>query len=84
MRYLGVFLLMGLLHSTWVWGAGPFTYHLPQGAGFDPEAVTVVGEPQTHHIVRYENLYAIAQKYDLGFYELANYHRGLDHFYLPW
>ncbi len=30
----------------------------------DPAAVTVVGEPQTHHIVRYENLYAIAQKYD--------------------
>ncbi len=83
MRFLGAFVLMGFWGGS-AWGAGPFYYRLPQGAGQDPEAVTVVGEPQTHHIVRYENLYAIAQKYDLGFYELANYHRSLDHFYLPW
>jgi len=50
----------------------------------DPEAVTVVGQPQTHHIVRYENLYQIARQYDLGFWELARYQRSLDHFYLPW
>jgi L,D-transpeptidase ErfK/SrfK len=50
----------------------------------DPQAVTVVGEFQSHHIVRYENLYEIARKYDLGFWELARYHRSLDHFYLPW
>jgi hypothetical protein len=63
MRYLGIFLLMGLLSNTAAWGAGPFTYHLPRGAGLDLEAVTVVGEPQTHHLVRYENLYGIARQY---------------------
>ena len=66
------------------WSAGPFKYRLPQGSGVDPQAVTVLGEPQKHHIVRYENLYQISRQYDLGFYELANYHRSLDHFYLPW
>jgi L,D-transpeptidase ErfK/SrfK len=66
------------------WGAGPFTYRFPQGPGIDPNAITVVGQPQTHHIVRYENLYRIARQYDLGFWELANFHRGMDHFYLPW
>ncbi|MCG2771926.1 MAG: L,D-transpeptidase family protein, partial [Desulfobacterales bacterium] len=45
---------------------------------------TVVGQPQTHHIVRYENLYQIAREYDLGFWELARFQRALDHFYLPW
>ena len=85
LRVLGIFLLF------WSWGglgvtcgAGPFTYRLPRGPGVDPEAVTVVGQPQQHHIVRYENLYQIARQYDLGFYELARYHRSLDHFYLPW
>jgi len=66
------------------WGAGPFTYRFPQGPGVDPDAVTVVGQPQTHHIVRYENLYHIARQYDLGFWELARFQRSLDHFYLPW
>jgi L,D-transpeptidase ErfK/SrfK len=66
------------------WGAGPFTFRFPQGAGVDPNAVTVVGQPQTHHIVRYENLYKIARDYDLGFWELAKFHHGMDHFYLPW
>ncbi|OGR09315.1 MAG: hypothetical protein A3K23_02750, partial [Desulfobacca sp. RBG_16_58_9] len=61
-----------------------FRYQLPQGPGVDPEAVTVVGEPQTHHLVRYENLYQIARQYDLGFWELARFQRALDHFYLPW
>jgi L,D-transpeptidase ErfK/SrfK len=65
-------------------GAGPFHYRLPQGSGIDPNAVTVVGRPQSHHIVRYENLYKIARQYNLGFWELAKYHRALDHFYLPW
>jgi L,D-transpeptidase ErfK/SrfK len=64
--------------------AGPFTYRYPQGPGVDPAAVTVVGQPQTHHIVRYENLYKIARDYDLGFWELARFQRSLDHFYLPW
>jgi L,D-transpeptidase ErfK/SrfK len=50
----------------------------------DANAVTVVGKPQTHHVVRYENFYELAQKYDLGFWEMAKYHRSLDHFYLPW
>ncbi len=54
------------------------------GPGGDPSAVTVVGQPQTHHIVRYENLYKIARDYDLGFWELARFQRSLDHFYLPW
>ena len=84
-KLLGFFLALGLLGSgNLAWGAGPFSYRLPQGAGVDPEAVTVVGQPQTHHIVRYENLYSIARKYDLGFWELAHYHWSLDHFYLPW
>ncbi len=84
-KVAGVFLLI------WLWGAvgptlgaGPFRYQLPQGPGVDPEAVTVVGEPQTHHLVRYENLYQIARQYDLGFWELARFQRALDHFYLPW
>lgn len=84
LRILGFLLLSGLLHAGTAWGAGPFTYRLPHGPGLDPEAVTVVGQPQTHHIVRYENLYQIAQQYDLGFWELARYHCTLDHFYLPW
>jgi L,D-transpeptidase ErfK/SrfK len=74
----------GLLHSAAAPAAGPFHYRLPQGPGLDPEAVTVIGEPQSHHVVRYQNMYDIARQYDLGFWELARYHRGLDHFYLPW
>ncbi|MBW1918170.1 MAG: L,D-transpeptidase family protein [Deltaproteobacteria bacterium] len=65
--------------------AGPFAYRLPQRpVGIDPQAWTVVGEPQTHHLVRYENMYFIARRYDLGFWELARYHREIDHWYLPW
>jgi L,D-transpeptidase ErfK/SrfK len=66
------------------WGAGPFTYRFPQGKGVDPNAITVIGHTQIHHIVRYENLYKIARQYDLGFWELANTLPGMDHFYLPW
>lgn len=85
LRILRYFLASLLLTvSATAWGAGPFTYRLPQGPGVDPEAVTVVGQPATHHIVRYESLYQIARQYDLGFGELARYHCSLDHFYLPW
>jgi L,D-transpeptidase ErfK/SrfK len=70
--------------SNAAFGAGPFHYRLPRGPGVDPNAVTVVGKPQSHHIVRYQNFYQIARHYDLGFWELAKYHRALDHFYLPW
>jgi L,D-transpeptidase ErfK/SrfK len=85
LRILGLFLLSGVLGlNSSAWGAGPFTYRSPQGPGVDPEAVTVVGQPQTHQITRYENLYQISRQYDLGFWELACYHRVLDHFYLPW
>jgi L,D-transpeptidase ErfK/SrfK len=84
-RILGIFLVCGVLFTAAsAWAAGPFRYRLPQGVPVDPEAVTVVGEPQKHHIVRYENMYKIAREYDLGFWELAKYHRNLDHFYLPW
>ncbi|MFA5110297.1 MAG: L,D-transpeptidase family protein [Desulfobaccales bacterium] len=84
-RYFAVLLLGWLLITPNSAGAaGPFTYRLPQGPGLDPAAVTVVGQPQTHHIVRYENLYKIARDYDLGFWELARFQRSLDHFYLPW
>jgi L,D-transpeptidase ErfK/SrfK len=84
-RILGIFLAGTLLAAPApAWGAGPFPYRLPRGGGLDPEAVTVVGQPTNHHIVRYQNLYEIARKYDLGFWELARYHRNLDHFYLPW
>jgi L,D-transpeptidase ErfK/SrfK len=84
-RVLAFFLLGWLvIPGNPAWAAGPFTYRMPQGAGVDPAAVTVVGQPQSHHIVRYENLYKIARDYDLGFWELANFHRSLDHFYLPW
>jgi L,D-transpeptidase ErfK/SrfK len=85
LRIPALFLLCWLLiFCSSAWGAGPFPYRLPQGSGVDPEAVTVVGEPTTHHIVRYENLYQIAREYDLGFWELARFHKALDHFYLPW
>jgi len=81
----GVLLTWHLMGGPLAWGAGPFTYRLPQSASqVDPEAVTVVGQPQTHQVVRYENLYQIARQYDLGFWELARYHRNLDHFFLPW
>jgi L,D-transpeptidase ErfK/SrfK len=85
-RFLRYVVLAGFLGATTAsaWGAGPFPYRLPRGSGLDPDAVTVVGHPTTHHIVRYENLYQIARKYDLGFWELARYQRALDHFYLPW
>ncbi|MGB8991794.1 MAG: L,D-transpeptidase family protein [Desulfobaccales bacterium] len=84
-RFLALFLLGWLVIAVNPAGAaGPFTYRFPQGPGVDPAAVTVVGQPQTHHIVRYENLYGIARQYDLGFWELARFHRALDHFYLPW
>jgi L,D-transpeptidase ErfK/SrfK len=83
-RILVSFFLILTFGATAALGAGPFQYRLPQGPGVDPNAVTVVGKPQTHHIVRYENLYQLAQRYDLGFWELAKYHRSLDHFYLPW
>lgn len=83
-RILATFFLGLLWGMGAVWAAGPFPYRLPQGPGVDANAVTVVGKPQTHHIVRYENLYKIAEQYDLGFWELAKYHRSLDHFYLPW
>ncbi|MBM4285470.1 MAG: L,D-transpeptidase [Deltaproteobacteria bacterium] len=73
-----------LLIAARVFAAGPFPYRLPQSAGVDPQAVTVVGQPQKHHIVRYQNMYEIARKYNLGFWELAKFHRALDHFYLPW
>jgi L,D-transpeptidase ErfK/SrfK len=85
LRFLAFFLLGWLaLAGTPAGAAGPFTYRYPQGPGVDPNAVTVVGQPQTHHIVRYENLYGIARQYDLGFWELAKFQRALDHFYLPW
>ena len=85
LRFLACVLLGALiLTGKPAWGAGPFTYRYPQGPGLDPNAITVVGQPQTHHIVRYENLYKIARQYDLGFWELARFHRALDHFYLPW
>jgi L,D-transpeptidase ErfK/SrfK len=88
LKMLGFFLLAGLLGGMGGVGqslaAGPFSYRLPRGEGVDPNAVTVVGENQTHHIVRYQNMYQIARHYDLGFWELARYHRSLDHFYLPW
>ncbi len=67
------FLLLGwlILAGNPAGAAGPFTYRFPPSPGGDPAAVTVVGQPQTHHIVRYENLYKIAREYDLGFWELA-------------
>jgi L,D-transpeptidase ErfK/SrfK len=83
-RILVIFLLVSGAAGSVAFGAGPFHYRLPQGSGIDPHAVTVVGQSQSHHIVRYENLYKIARQYDLGFWELAKYHRPLDHFYLPW
>lgn len=84
-RVLAFFLLGWLvIAGNPTWAAGPFTYRFPLSPGGDPSAVTVVGQPQSHHIVRYENFYQIARAYDLGFWELAHFHRSLDHFYLPW
>jgi L,D-transpeptidase ErfK/SrfK len=83
-RILVSFFLALALNSTAALGDGPFPYRLPLGPGLDANAITVVGKPQNHHIVRYENFYKIAQQYDLGFWELAKYHRSLDHFFLPW
>ena len=79
------FLLLGwvIMAGNPAGAAGPFTYRYATGPGGDPAAVTVVGQSQTHHIVRYENLYKIARDYDLGFWELARFQRALDHFYLP-
>lgn len=80
----GLIFLLAILAFDPVQGAGPFTYRLPETAtGVDPQAVTVVGEFQRHQLARFENMYEIARKYDLGFWELAAFHRQLDHFYLP-
>lgn len=69
---------------TPVWPAGPFKYRWPENhPGIDPQACTVVGEPQTYTLVRFDNMYDIARRFDLGFWELARYHRELDHWYLP-
>lgn len=58
-RILVSFFLVLALASTAALGAGPFPYRLPQGSA-DPSAVGVVGQPQTHHILRYENCYPMA------------------------
>ncbi len=83
-RTLVVFFVILAVGAGAALAAGPFTYRLPQGQGVDANAITVVGTPQSHHIVRYENFYQIARQYDLGFWELAKFHRSLDHFFLPW
>lgn len=85
-QWLVLLLLASLLplRQPSAWSAGPFSYRLPAAAtGIDPAAMTVVGEFQTHHLAPFENLYEIARRYDLGFWELAAFHRHLDHFYLP-
>ncbi|AEB10286.1 L,D-transpeptidase [Desulfobacca acetoxidans] len=76
--------LITLALAAPVLAAGPFPYRPPAAAtGIDPQAVTVVGEFQTHFLKLHENMYEIARHYDLGFWELARFHRQLDHFYLP-
>jgi L,D-transpeptidase ErfK/SrfK len=81
---LGIFVALFLVLPSLVQAAGPFQYRLPASdIGIDPGAVTVVGEYKTHQLKVHENMYQIAEKYDLGFLELARFHRNLDHFYLP-
>jgi L,D-transpeptidase ErfK/SrfK len=84
LHILGAAVLGLLVACAPAFAAGPFAYRLPRGPGVDRDAVTVVGQFTKHHVVRYQNMYEIARKYDLGFWELARYQRALDHFYLPW
>jgi len=85
LRILAFFqIALVLLGAPDLWSAGPFPYRLSRGPGGESQAATVIGQFQKHHLVRYQNLYDIARRYDLGFWELARFHRNLDHFYLPW
>ncbi|MFZ2089332.1 MAG: hypothetical protein WAU47_12230 [Desulfobaccales bacterium] len=64
-RILVCFFVILIFTSAVSLAAGPFPYRLPQGPG-DSSAITVVGKPQTHHIVRYQNFYQIAQPVRFG------------------
>ncbi|MBM4288086.1 MAG: L,D-transpeptidase [Deltaproteobacteria bacterium] len=80
----GLFLTLLSASPDRALAAGPFQYRLPAtDTGVDPAAVTVVGEFQKHWLKLHENMYEIARQYGLGFWELARFHRNLDHFYLP-
>ncbi len=81
---IGLSVALAFLVPSLGQAAGPFQYRLPSSdVGIDPAAATVVGADKTHSLKLHENMYQIAEKYDLGFWELARYHRNLDHFYLP-
>ncbi|MDP3182326.1 MAG: L,D-transpeptidase family protein [Desulfobaccales bacterium] len=64
--------------------AGPFNIHLPASqTGVDPQAVTVVGSPQRHHIKKGEDLLDIARHYGLGYSEVGVMYRHWDPFLPP-
>ncbi|MHB8068292.1 MAG: L,D-transpeptidase [Desulfobaccales bacterium] len=64
--------------------AGPFEIHPSAAAsGIDPLAVTVVGAPERHLVVKGDDLLEIARSYGLGYSEVGAMHRGWDPFILP-
>ncbi len=83
--------LAGLILSVWlmlgplpVAAAGPFDIRPPNTAtGIDPQAVTVVGTPQRHVVVKGDDLLEIARSYGLGYTEIGSMNRGKDPFILP-
>ena len=64
--------------------AGPFNIRLPaSNSGVDPQAVTVVGSPQRHHIKKGEDLLELARHYGLGYSEIGAMYRQWDPFLPP-
>jgi len=76
---------MLLLLSTFpAHAAGPYNVRLPAaGVTIDPNALTVVGNPQNYTIKSGENLLDIARHYGLGYLELGNIYRNWDPFLPP-
>lgn len=86
MRWLvGVALLaVNILVSGMVLAAGPYSVHLPASRlGLDPQAVTVIGQPQEYVIKKGDTLLDIARHFGLGYLELGLIYRYWDPFILP-
>ncbi|MEW6388082.1 MAG: L,D-transpeptidase family protein [Thermodesulfobacteriota bacterium] len=76
-----IFLLILALPAR---AAGPFNIHLPASQmGIDPQAVTVVGNPQRYVIKKGDTLLDLARNYGLGYNDLGVMYRHWDPFLPP-
>jgi len=79
---IGIFIISCLL--TPALAAGPFEVRLPApGQPLDPNALTVVGQPQEYVLESGENLLDIARHHGLGYLELGTIYRHWDPFLPP-